>query len=128
MASFTIERPFELQEQQRDDLTILLAEGSMETMELGVLETALMRLAKEGRRRVIVDFSGVTTMSTLVVAGFAICAESFRLGGREMTVTGASRSLRDAFRMIDSDGRIDQQTDIVAAIRAMSPQSMERKG
>ena len=128
MASFTIERPFELQERQRDDLTILFAEGPMEKIELGVLETALKRLAREGRRRVIVDLSEVTTLSTLVVAGFVICAESFRSSGGEMTVTGVSRSLRDAFRMIDSDGKIKQQTDVVAAIKAMSPRSAEKEG
>jgi len=128
MASFSIERPFELQERQRDDLTILFAEGLMEKIELGVLETALKRLARAGRRRVIVDFSEVTTLSTLVVAGFVICAESFRSSGGEMTVTGVSRSLRDAFRMIDSDGKIKQQTDVVAAIKAMSPRSAEKEG
>ena len=128
MASFSIERPFELQERQRDDLTILFAEGLMEKIELGVLETALKRLAREGRRRVIVDFSEVTTLTTLVVAGFVICAESFRSSGGEMTVTGVSRSLRDAFRMIDSDGRINQQIDVVAAIKAMSPRSAEKVG
>ncbi len=128
MASLTIEKPFELQEQWRDDLTILFAGGPMEKMELGVLETALKRLTREGRRRVIVDFSEVTTLSTLVVAGFVICAESFRFSGGEMTVTGVSRSLRDAFRMIDSDGKIDQQTDVVAAIKAMSPRSAEKVG
>jgi len=121
MASFSIEKPFELQEQQRGDLTILFAGGLMEKIELGVLETALRRLAREGRRRVIVDFSEVTTLSTLVVAGFVICAESFRFNGGEMTVTGLSCSLRDAFCMIDSDGKIHQQTDVVAAIKAMSP-------
>lgn len=128
MASLTIEKPFELQEQRRDDLTILFAGGPMEKMELGVLETALKRLAREGRRRVIVDFSEVTTLTTLVVAGFVICAESFRFSGGEMTVTGVSRSLRDAFRMIDSDGRINQQADVVAAIEAMSPRSAEKEG
>jgi anti-anti-sigma regulatory factor len=128
MASFSIEKSFELQEQQQDDLTILFAEGPMEKIELGVLETALKRLAREGRRRVIVDFSEVTTLSTLVVAGFIICAESFRFSGGEMTVTGVSRSLRDAFRMIDSDGKINQQTDVVAAIKAMSQRSAEREG
>lgn len=125
MTGIGIEKPFELQEQQRDGLTILCAGGSMEKMELGVLEIALQRLAREGRRRVIVDLSEVTTLSTLVVAGFVICAESFRFSGGEMTVTGVSRSLRDAFRMIDSDGKINQQTDIVAAIKAMSPRSAE---
>ncbi len=128
MASFSIEKSFELQEQQRDDLTILFAEGPMEKIELGVLETALKRLVREGRRRVIVDFSEVTTLSTLVVAGFIICAESFRFSGGEMTVTGVSRSLRDAFRMIDSDGKINQQTDVVAAIKAMSQRSAEKEG
>ncbi len=128
MASFSIERPFELQERQRDDLTILLAGGLMEKIELGVLETALKRLAREGRHRVIVDFSEVTTLSTLVVAGFVIYAESFRSSGGEMMVTGVSRSLRDAFRMIDSDGKIKQQPDVVAAIKAMSPRSAEKEG
>lgn len=127
MAIFTIEKPFELQERRRDDLTILCAGGSMEKMELGVLEAALKRLVREGRRRVIVDFSEVTTLSTLVVAGFVICAESFRSSGGELTVTGASRSLRYAFRMIDSDGRIDQQTDILAAIKTMSPRPVEEE-
>ena len=70
----------------------------------------------------------MTTLSTLAVAGFVICAESFRFSGGEMTVTGVSRSLRDAFRMIDSDGRIKQQTDVVAAIKAMSPRSAEMEG
>ncbi|MGO9243512.1 MAG: STAS domain-containing protein [Verrucomicrobiia bacterium] len=128
MASFSIERPFELQERQRDDLTILFAEGLMEKIELGVLETALKRLARAGRHRVIVDFSEVTTLSTLVVAGFVICAESFRSSGGEMMVTGVSRSLRNAFQMIDSDGKINQQTDVVAAIKAMSPRSAEKEG
>jgi anti-anti-sigma regulatory factor len=128
MTGFSIEKPFELQEQQRDDLTILFAGGSMEKMELGVLETALKRLAREGRHRVIVDLSEVTTLSTLVVAGFVICAESFRSSGGEMTVTGVSRSLGNAFRMIDSDGRMNQQTDVVAAIKAMSQCSAEKEG
>lgn len=100
----------------------------MEKIELGVLETALKRLAREGRRRVIVDFSEATTVSTLVVAGFVICVESFRSSGGEMTVTGVSRSLRDAFRMIDSSGKINQQTDVVAAIKAMSKQSTQKVG
>ena len=128
MTVFSIEKPFKLREQQRDDLTILFAVGSMEKMELGVLETALKRLVREGRHRVIVDLSEVTTLSTLVVAGFVICAESFRSSGGEMTVTGVSRSLRDAFRMIDSDGKINQQTDVVAAIKAMSQCSVEKVG
>jgi len=97
-------------------------------IELGALERTLKRLAREGRRRVIVDFSEVTTLSTLAVGGFVICAEWFRSNGGEMTITGISRSLRDAFRMIDSDGRIKQQTDIVAAIKAMSPRSIEKEG
>lgn len=128
MASFGLEKSFELHEQQRDDLTILFAGGPMEKIELGVLETALKRLAREGRRRVIVDLSEVTTLTTLVVAGFVICAESFRFSGGEMTVTGVSRSLRDAFRMIDSDGRIKQQPDVVAAVKVMSQQSAETEG
>ncbi len=128
MASFSIEKPFELQEQQQDDLTILSAGGPIEMIELGALETVLKRLAREGRRRVIVDFSEVTTLSTLAVAGFVICAESFRFSGGEMTVTGVSRSLRDAFRMIDSDGKVKQQTDVVAAIKAMSPRCAEMEG
>lgn len=125
MASSSIEKPFELQERWRDDLTILSAGGPVEMIEVGVLEKALKRLAREGRRRVIVDFSEVTTLSTLAVAGFVICAESFRSSGGKMTVTGVSRSVRDAFRMIDSDGRIDLKPDVVAAIKAMSPQSAE---
>ena len=128
MASVSIEKAFALQERRRNDLTILSAGGPIEMIELGALERALKRLAREGRRRVIVDFSEVTTLSTLAVAGFVICAESFRSSGGEMTVTGVSRSLRDAFRMIDSDGRIKQQTDIVAAIKAMSPRSTEKEG
>ncbi len=99
----------------------------MEKMELGVLESVLKRLVREGRHRVIVDLSEVTTLSTLVVAGFVICVESFRFSGGELTVTGASRSLRDAFRMIDSDGRINQQPDVVAAIKSMSQRSAEKE-
>ena len=128
MTSFSINKPFELQEQRRDDLTILFAAGPLERIELAALETALKRLAREDRRRVIVDFSEVTTLSTLVVAGFIICAESFRSNGGEMTVTGVSRSLRDAFLMIDSYGKVHQQTDVVTAIKAMSPQSAEKEG
>ena len=128
MTSLSIEKPFELQEQRREDLTILFAAGPLERIELGVLETALKRLTREGRLRVIVDLSEVTTVSTLVVAGFVICVESFRSSGGEMTVTGVSRSLRDAFRMIDSSGRINQQTDVVAAIKAMTRRSAEREG
>ena len=45
-----------------------------------------------------------------------------------MTVTGVSRSLRDAFQMIDSAGKIKQQTDVAAAVKAMSQQSAEKKG
>ena len=127
MTGVSIEKPFELQEQRRDDLTILFAGGPMEKMELGVLETALKRLAREGRRRVIVYFSEVTTLSTLVVAGFVICAESFRSSHGELAVTGVSRSLCDAFRMIDSDGKINQQTDVVAAIKTMSQRSAEQE-
>ena len=127
MMGFSIEKPFELQEQRRGDLTILLVEGPMEQIELGVLEAALKRLAREGRHRVIVDLSEVTTLSALVVAGFVICAESFRSSGGEMTVTGGSRSLRDAFLMIDSYGKIHQQTDVVAAIKAMSQRSAEQE-
>lgn len=128
MTGFSIGKPFELQEQRRDELTILFAGGPMEKIELGLVEAALKRLAREGRHRVIVDLSEVTTLSTLVVAGFVICAESFRSSGGEVTVTGVSRSLREAFRMIDSDGKINQQTDIVAAIKAMSQCSVEREG
>jgi anti-anti-sigma regulatory factor len=128
MASLSIEKPFELQEERRDDLTILYAAGPLERIELGVVEMTLKRLAREGRRRVIVDFSEVTTLSTLLVAGFVICAESFRSNGGEMLVTGISHSLRDAFRMIDSSGKIHQQTDVAAAIKAMSPQSAEIGG
>ena len=127
MMGFSIEKPFELQEQRRGDLTILLVEGPMEQIELGVLETALKRLVREGRHRVIVDLSEVTTLSALVVAGFIICAESFRSSGGEMTVTGTSRSLRDAFRMLDSHGKINQQPDVVAAIKVMSQRSAERE-
>jgi anti-anti-sigma regulatory factor len=128
MTTVSIEKPFALQEQRRDDLTILSAGGPIEMIELGALERALKRLAREGRRRVIVDFSEVTTLSTLAVAGFVICAESFRSIGGEMTVTGVSRALRDAFRMIDSEGRLKQQTDVVTAIKAMSPQTAETEG
>jgi anti-anti-sigma regulatory factor len=127
MMGFSIEKPFELQEQRRDDLTILFAGGPMEKIELGVLETVLKRLAREGRHRIIVDLSEVTTLSTLVVAGFVICAEWFRSSGGEMTVTGVSRTLRDAFRMIDSDGRINQQADVMAAIKSMSQRSAEKE-
>jgi anti-anti-sigma regulatory factor len=127
MMGFSIEKPFELQEQRRGDLTILLVEGPMEQIELGVLETALKRLVREGRHRVIVDLSEVTTLSALVVAGFIICAESFRSNGGEMIVTGTSRSLRDAFRMLDSHGKINQQPDVVAAIKVMSQRSAERE-
>ena len=128
MTSLSIEKQFELQEQRRDDLTILFAAGPLERIELGVLETALKRLAREDRRRVIVDFSEVTTLSTLVVAGFVICAESFRSNGGEMTGTGTSRSLRDAFRMLDSHWKIHQQPDVVAAIKTMSQQATEKGG
>ena len=127
MMGFSIEKPFELQEQRRGDLTILLVEGPMEQIELGVLETALKRLIREGRHRVIVDLSEVTTLSALVVAGFVICAESFRSNGGEMTVTGTSRSLRDAFRMLDSHGKINQQPDVVAAIKAMAQRTAEKE-
>ncbi len=127
MTSFGIVKPFELQEQRRDDLTILFAGGPMEKIELGVLETVLKQLVREGRHRVIVDLSEVTTLSTLVVAGFVICAESFRSSGGELTVTGVSRSLRDAFRMIDSDSKINQQTDVVTAIKSMSQRSAEKE-
>ena len=127
MMGFSIEKTFELQEQRRGDLTILLVEGPMEQIELGVLETALKRLVREGRHRVIVDLSEVTTLSALVVAGFIICAESFRSNGGEMIVTGTSRSLRDVFRMLDSHGKINQQPDVVAAIKVMSQRSAERE-
>lgn len=125
MDGFTIQKPFELQQQRRGDLTILFAGGRMEKIELGLLEAALNRLVQEGRRRVIVDFSEVTSISTLVVAGFVIYAESFRSSGGEMAVTGVSRSLRDVFGMIDSAGKIDLQTDVVAAIKSMSQPSAQ---
>lgn len=125
MAGFTIQKPFELQEQRRGDLSILFAGGRMEKIELGLLEAALTRLAQEGRRRVIVDLSEVTTISTLVVAGFVIYAESFRSSGGEMAVTGVSRSLRNVFGMIDSAGKIDLQTDVVAAIKSMSQRTAQ---
>jgi anti-anti-sigma regulatory factor len=127
MTSFGIVKPFGLQEHRRDDLTILFAGGPMEKIELGVLETVLKQLVREGRRRVIVDFSEVTTLSTLVVAGIVICAESFRSSGGELTVTGVSHSLRNAFRMIDSDSKIHQQTDVMAAIKSMSRQPAEKE-
>jgi len=128
MASVGIERPFALHEQQRDGLTILTAGGPIEMIEIAALERALKRLMREGQRRVIVDLSEVTTLSTLAVAGFVICAELFRSTGGEITVTGVSRALRDAFHMIDSDGRLKQQIDVESAIKAMSPRSAEMEG
>src|ERR1035437_6563448 len=111
MTGFTIQKPFELQEQRRGDLTILSAKGRMDTIELSVLGAALNRLRQEGRRRVIVDLSQVTALCTLGVAGLVIRAESFQSNGGELTVTGVSPSLQNIFRTIDADSKIDLQTD-----------------
>jgi len=124
MADYTIQNQFELQEHQVDDLTILSARGRMEMSELAVIEAAFHRLAQDGRRRVIVDLTEVRTLSTLVVAGFVIRAESFHSNGGELTVTGAS-SLRNVFRMLDPKGKIQLQTDVVTAIKSMSQRTAQ---
>ena len=119
------EKPFEIQEQCRDDITILFAEGPMEKSELGLLEAALKRLMREGRKRVIVDFSEVTSLNSLNVAGIVICADSFQSNGGEMVVSGLSRALSNVFRVIDSGDRINLQTDVVAAIKSMSKRAAQ---
>ncbi|HTS17589.1 MAG TPA: STAS domain-containing protein [Verrucomicrobiae bacterium] len=120
MIGIDTEKPFQLEEQQRNGLTVLSAVGPMELIELRQLQSTLARLFLEGRRRVIVDFSEVTTLSSLVVSGFIFFAESFQAGGGEMAVTGASRSLAEVFGQMNAYCRINQQTDVPAAIKAMS--------
>ena len=120
MAGFSIQKPFELQEQRRDNLTILFAVGPIEKRELSLLEAALKRLLGEGRKRVIVDFSEVTHLSALFVPGLVICAEAFQTQGGEMPVTGVSPALRNCIRTIDTAGKIVLLPDVVAAIKSMS--------
>jgi anti-anti-sigma regulatory factor len=123
MAGFSIQEPFELQEQRRGDLTILFAVGPIEKRELSLLETALKQLLGEGRKRVILDFSEVTHLSALLVPGLVICAESVRVQGGEMIVTGVSTALRKCIQMIDTAGTIILQPDVVAAMKTMAPHS-----
>lgn len=121
MAGFSTQKPFELQEQRRDDVTILFATGPIEKIEMGLLEAALKRLLCEGRTRVIVDLSEVTHLCALLVSGLVICAESFLTRGGEMFVTGVSPGLRSCIRTIDTAGKIVLCPDVVAAIKSMSP-------
>jgi anti-anti-sigma factor len=126
MAGYTMHQRFELQEQRRGEVTLLFIKGQMDKAELDVLNAALTRLQKEGRRRVVVDFSEVTAITSMTVAGVVICAEALRDKNGEMVLTGISPSICKVFEMIDSAHKLELQPDVVAAIKSMtqrSPQS-----
>ena len=82
MAGFTIQERFEIQEQRRDEITLLFIKGRMDQAELEVVTAAVTRLQKEGRRRVVVDFSEVTAITTLTVAGLVMTAASSLMPAR----------------------------------------------
>jgi anti-anti-sigma regulatory factor len=125
MAGFTIQERFEIQEQRRGEITLLFIKGRMDKPELDVFNAALTRLRKEGRRRVVVDFSEVTGITTLTVAGFVMGAEALRGDGGEMVLTGISRSISKVFEVIDSTHKLEMQTDVVAAIKSMTQRSVQ---
>jgi anti-anti-sigma factor len=123
MADFTTQERFELQEQRRGEVTLLFIKGRMDEAELDVLDAALTRLQKEGRRRVVVDFSEATAITTMTVAGILIRAEALRDNGGEMVLTGTSPSVSKVFEVIDSTHKLEMQTDVVAAIKSMTERS-----
>jgi anti-anti-sigma factor len=125
MAGFTIQERFELQEQRRGEITLLFIKGRMDQAELDVFNAAVTRLRKEGCRRVVVDFSEVTAITTLIVTGFVMGAETLRGDGGEMVLTGISPSVSKVFEVIDSTHKLEMQTDVVAAIKSMTQRSTQ---
>jgi anti-anti-sigma factor len=124
MAGFTIQERFELQERQRGEITLLFIKGRLDQPELDLVNAAMTRLRKEGRRRLVVDFSEVPAITTLTVAGLVTTAESLRGDGGEMILTGISSSVSKVFDVIDPTHKVAMQTDVVAAIKSMTQGSI----
>jgi len=125
MAGFAIQERFELQEQRRGEITLLFIKGRIDKAELDVINAALTRLHNEGRRQVIVDFSEVTAITTLAVAGFVMGVEPLRSDGGEIVLTGTTHSVRKVFEVIDATHKLEMQTDVVAAIKSINQRSTQ---
>jgi anti-anti-sigma regulatory factor len=123
MAGFTIQERFKLQEQRHGEIAPLFIKGRMDQAELDVFNAAVTRLRKEGRRRVAVDFSEITAITTRTVTGFVMGAETFRGDGGEMILTRISPSVRNVLEVVDSTHKFEMQTDVVAAIKSMTQRS-----
>lgn len=120
MAGFTIQERFELKEQRRGEIALIFLKGRMDKPELDLFNSAVTRLRKEGRLRLIADFSEVTAITTLTVAGLVMSGEVVRRDGGEIVLSGIPSSLGNVFEAIDATHQLKLQPDVVAAIKSMS--------
>ena len=120
MPSYITQRPFTIQRQDRDDIAILFVSGQVQSAQMARLEAELDKLQEDHRKRVIVDFSGVKTASSLSMAGLPIFGESFRAGGGELKLTGFSYELAKVVEMLRIAATMDVQPNLDAAMKAFS--------
>lgn len=81
-----------------DEFQIVEITGVVDRNAAGAVYDALVEAAGDGRRKLVVDLSGVRHMTRAGTRGFVVAAKLMRPGQGEMRICGASRATEALLR------------------------------
>ena len=107
----------EIQTRQLDpDITVLDIKGRIT---LGgdskQLEWAVEKLISEGKKKIVLDLSGVTSLDSTGIGIIVMSAGRIKKAGGELRVTGATAHIEDVLKMTNVDQLVGLHATIAAA-------------
>ncbi len=107
----------EIQTRQLDpDITVLDIKGRIT---LGgdskQLEWSVEKLISEGKKKIVLDLSGVTSLDSTGIGIIVMSAGRIKKAGGELRVTGATAHIEDVLKMTNVDQLVGLHATIAAA-------------
>ena len=91
-------------EENHEGCTVLRPEGRLDSIHGPVLEEALQGLLERGTRRIVIDLSEVSYVSSRGLRAFLVCAKRAAAAGGRLVVCSAQEFVRNAFLMTGMHG------------------------
>lgn len=104
-----------------DGVVVLAVDGGLDSVTTPEFLAALDRLADDGRRRVIVDCSNLTYLSSAGIAALLRLHRRQAARGADVKIAGARGLILDVLRMTRLDGVFDLHPDVERAHLALRP-------
>lgn len=104
-------------------LSIVEIAGAVDSRSAGKLYDVLIDIVRDRRAKLIVDLSGVQSMTRAGVRGLVVAAKLLKPGKGKMRICGANRATEDMLRGLGLDHLLNYDPTIEASLAALFPQA-----